>query len=507
MKLLFCSLLVLSSTRIAGGQSQLALPEQPRPPLVVWANDGGDKVTREELRATQDPPAVWNRVWDGQRIRLFGARNEVVSFNLVLEAPSAEISDLSVHFGRLATAGYEIASSPRPGQSLFDWRERPIELFFVRYLRIVGLSRLTWDTYDERHVPERMRRPWSGDGYGSGTWFDRPDHDKLYPDIAVPLELHPTFTIPAGENQSIWADVYIPKDAPSGNYSGMLRIRVGGALERALPVELKVRDFSLPDDPTCETMAYLGYGDPNLRYLGVAYPGCGSPEDSASREILDRHFQLAHRHRVSLITSEAGCDSWTQDRPRPEWEARLDGSLFTAANGYDGPGVGIGNGVYSIGTYGSWWWQGGGEAAMRTHTDGWFTWFQNNAPQAEPFLYLIDESDDFSQIETWASWITNNPGPGRDLLSLATLNLTDAVDHTPNLDVPTSTLGVGITADWERASSTIQSNPEKRFYCYNGSRPAGGSFATEDDGIALRVTGWAQFKKRVDRWFYWESTY
>jgi len=57
----------------------------------VWANEGGDKVWRSELRATADPNAVLNSVWDGVPtelacISLFGARNEVVAFNLVLES-------------------------------------------------------------------------------------------------------------------------------------------------------------------------------------------------------------------------------------------------------------------------------------------------------------------------------------------------------------------------------------------------------------------------------------
>ena len=42
---------------------------------------------------------------------------------------------------------------------------------------------------------------------------------------------------------------------------------------------------------------------------------------------------------------------------------------------------------------------------------------------------------------------------------------------------------------------------------YNGKRPATGSFAIEDDGVALRELAWAQYKKNIDRWFYWESTY
>ena len=43
--------------------------------LVIWANDGGDKVTRDELRAHQSKAAVLNSVWDGQTISIFAARN------------------------------------------------------------------------------------------------------------------------------------------------------------------------------------------------------------------------------------------------------------------------------------------------------------------------------------------------------------------------------------------------------------------------------------------------
>ena len=43
-------------------------------------------MTRDELRASKSPSAVTNGVWDGHCIKVFGAKNEVVSFNLVLEA-------------------------------------------------------------------------------------------------------------------------------------------------------------------------------------------------------------------------------------------------------------------------------------------------------------------------------------------------------------------------------------------------------------------------------------
>src|SRR5689334_14745209 len=68
----------------------------------VWANDGGDKVTKDELRATLHKENLTgkmiNRAWNGQTITLSGARNEVISFNLVLEAANATANNVTVTF-------------------------------------------------------------------------------------------------------------------------------------------------------------------------------------------------------------------------------------------------------------------------------------------------------------------------------------------------------------------------------------------------------------------------
>src|SRR5438128_2373473 len=88
----------------------------------VWANDGEDKVTRDELRASQNPSGVLNSVWDGTQVKVFGARNEVVAFNLVLEAPSAAASNVSVIFNTLTgPGGSTIRSTTTSGNGVFDW--------------------------------------------------------------------------------------------------------------------------------------------------------------------------------------------------------------------------------------------------------------------------------------------------------------------------------------------------------------------------------------------------
>src|SRR6476646_441917 len=83
----------------------------------VWANEGGDKVTRDELRATNHTEnltgKVINRAWDGTTVLLSGARNEVVSFNLVLEAAHAAAENVTVSFDTLTGPnGAVIQSTP-----------------------------------------------------------------------------------------------------------------------------------------------------------------------------------------------------------------------------------------------------------------------------------------------------------------------------------------------------------------------------------------------------------
>ncbi len=481
--------------------------------LVVWANDGADKVLRDELRASADPSAVLNSVWDGTGVSMFGARNEVVSFNLVLEAPATEVSGVDVSLDEFTgPGGYVITSREASGEGVFDYRGRNIELFFVRYLAVEGLSILAYETYDERHIPEACRRPFRlelDDGYrqpipeaGSG-WEDRLCHDRLYPEIAVPIELERGFTVPASANQSIWVDVVVPRDAPAGTYTGTVRVTAESGAPVDVPVELTVHDFTLPDEPTAATMLFVGNEDLFERYLGNRWIEPADPDYDATLDLIDRHFQLAHRHRISLIDSTIDLELMDD-----AWVDRLSGALFENDRGYDGPGLGVGNGVFSVGTYGDWPWSDGGKADMWENTDAWVEWFDDQGfDGVEYFLYLIDESEEYAQIERWAGWMDENLGPGARMPSMATMDLPTALNRTPSLDIPTSQFGVGVPGVWRNAMASAAEDPDMSVFFYNGIRPATGSFATEDEGVALRMIPWVQFEMGIDRWFYWESTY
>ena len=50
--------------------------------VALWAISDGEKVKQDELR---HPARASNSVWDGRRISIFGARNEIVAFQVIVE--------------------------------------------------------------------------------------------------------------------------------------------------------------------------------------------------------------------------------------------------------------------------------------------------------------------------------------------------------------------------------------------------------------------------------------
>ena len=240
---------------------------------------------------------------------------------------------------------------------------------------------MTKDTYQKDFVGRFKVRGWDrADGRIDRTRI------SFYPEIAVPLELVPTFNILPGQNQSIWSDIFIPRGSLPGLYTGVVQILQNGVVQKSIPIELTVRGFVLPAAPSSKTMLYFGYDDINQRYLGQTRPDPGTPLAQQAQAIRDKHFMIAHRHRISLVDGNPGADPWDSDRPRPDWVPRLDGTLFSAQNGYRGPGEFTGNGIFAVGAYGSWGWKNEGEPGMQTHLDAWEFWFQQNAADAERFF-------------------------------------------------------------------------------------------------------------------------
>jgi hypothetical protein len=149
-----------------------------------------------------------------------------------------------------------------------------------------------------------------------------------------------------GPDQGVWVDVFIPKAAAPGLYRGTATVTAPG-FSKPLAIELTVRDFTVPDKTHVD-----GYGDIHGYDLeGRNY----SNGREAWWRLAKRYHQMAHQHRITI------CEEWYATPPRGlragQWKPGmqvisqqgwqdfdktigtiLDGSLFTEAQGYVGPG-------------------------------------------------------------------------------------------------------------------------------------------------------------------------
>src|SRR6478672_5513520 len=68
----------------------------------VWAVNDGEKVERDDLN---NPNKRANSAWDGHKVKIFGARNEIIAFQLIIETDSKGIDHLSVALPVLSQKG------------------------------------------------------------------------------------------------------------------------------------------------------------------------------------------------------------------------------------------------------------------------------------------------------------------------------------------------------------------------------------------------------------------
>jgi len=86
------------------------------------------------------------------------------------------------------------------------------------------------------------------------NWYAKNAKGRWQPAYAVPLAPGAALEIPdparglaAQENQTLYVDIYIPKDAKPGVYRGAAAVEAEGAEAASIPVQVEVFDFVLPD--------------------------------------------------------------------------------------------------------------------------------------------------------------------------------------------------------------------------------------------------------------------
>ena len=215
--------------------------------------------TRHILR--RDAPGT------GTKVKLDGARNEWVGFQILLRADEP-VDGVNVEAGDLhGPHGFVLS---RPEARLY--RQHQLQL-------------------------------------QTGTYRNESFKPGWYPDPLIPF-VHPMtgkklegarfaavpFNLPANQTHGFWVDLYIPTDAPPGDYRGVYRVTAARGHVHKIPVSLTVWDFALPSTPTLVTE----FGTPPLRdYYGQRAKAGLEPEPSDWAAVERQCAQLLSDHRFN----------------------------------------------------------------------------------------------------------------------------------------------------------------------------------------------------------------
>lgn len=424
----------------------------------VWAIDDGTKVNRDD---TEHRLAFNNGIFDGKKISLFGARNEIVAFQILLNGGGQKTQNVKV---KLESIG-DIRNDGLSDDIDRYFIGRRIELFRQHYLKIEIRSRsIVW-------LPWTAAQPKGFRG-------------KMVPDALVPLAAKDTIDVPAGHVQGVWVDVYIPKGTKPGIHRGKVVVEVDGqpCLKGCeLPIELEVLEQTLPDVPTIKTMLVFSGNENDRDNMPSRYfkEPWAEKNNEPFKRLKERHFKLARRHQISLIVS-------SHEKPTDMLLARVTGKAFTKEAGYEGPGAGVGQDVYPINVYGQ-------RKLTSAEANVWVAWFKEHAPKTEYFYYTKDEPKpkDYATVNQLAK--AGKPAP-----SFTTAH------YTGGLDVD---YYCTIADHYDETIAQKGRKAGKTVWIYNGVRPYTGTFMTDDTAISPRVNPWIQYRYKIPRWFYWESTY
>jgi hypothetical protein len=458
----------------------------------VWAVDDGQKVLLNKLDhwAATSPQ---NPIWDGQAIRLFGSRNEFVAFQLILEASGSGAQGISVRLDSLSTEGAVLKNGGGVADP-YDFVGKRIEMFLAHYLEVPDRSswNATWGWWGARPLPDADYTGWIPDPL---IPFEAPAGDRVNGQGGVPFRIYP------GTAQTVWVDIFVPRNQKPGLYTGSLKVLENGIEKYEIPVFLRVYDLMLPDETHLKNFFYFG---PSLLEM---HPGVvdGSTE---YYDLLHRYMNLAHRHRVNLCDGVKNLSSFSQNLG-----GYYRGDFFAPQFHYEGPGENVGETMYGIGIYdqpNQGYLSGFDPAtpeAWQSAADRWESWFAANTPSVVRFKYMLDEPrpEDVPTVVERGSWLRDNSGPGKNLGIFCATRLFPDLFGVVNIWAVTGQAGVytgGISSGYDLGLVKEMKSRGNLVGAYNGSRPSfGQASALDAPATENRVNPWIFWKYDVDFYF------
>ena len=267
----------------------------------------GEKIERDDLAS---PLKARNSAWDGRTVRLFGARNEIVAFQVIVEADDEGIAalDASLPELRARRRGAIVYAPPAADPSQSVGPADPA-LLGALHERDAGDATPTGPGSPAARPRRATRTGW------------KPVVSSCPRTRARAAAASRSRVGRRPEPGALDRDLHGPRPAGRASTAARVTVTADGA-SLAHSRRARVLDFTLPDENSLRAMVYYEPDQPEL------YQG---------RNLDPAYHRFAHRQRVELV------HAYDEAHGAARTAAASTARDFTRAPGYEGPGEGVGN--------------------------------------------------------------------------------------------------------------------------------------------------------------------
>jgi hypothetical protein len=258
-------------------------------PLSVWATSDSIKIFKNSQSKSE------NVVWSSQDnpIRIRGARNETIAFQLVINGGKEGLLEVTV-----------IPSDLRHSNSADSIAVNKFSLFLEWYT----ISRIKKNSKELKYFPDALI-----------PFYD--PYSQEHKIVAAFFDIKPK------ENQPVWVDLYIPKDASAGQYAGTLEVVSNGRTIQVIKLLVDVLPFTIPDERHITVYSEM-YG------IEKEIPQGTAPADKW--EILKEYWIMARQHRFDINSTGYELDPSASSRWNEDGSSRVDQNAWSYYDEYMG---------------------------------------------------------------------------------------------------------------------------------------------------------------------------
>ncbi len=312
-------------------------------------------------------------VTGSEAVSISCAKNEVESFQVVVKAQHGRLHKVDASISSLKTKDGEIL---QPGcVELFSGAFIPVRIPDPRSDMKPGM-------WSDALVP--LKNPYTGEPVQGPKWSKQGFKGERFRGRY--------FDVWESQQQPLWVDVRVPKDAAPGVYTGRFTVWAENADSVNIPVKIEVWDFVLPDGPTLAN--HFGGFRRTASFFGL------EADSDEFLQIEDRFIEMMAAHRIDPQIPERLNPTVGEDG-RVSFDEDIDKRISAFVEKYHLTNIEVPKAPFPD-------MLGVNRSKAATFYRSWYAYLKKKGWEENAYLYMFDETlkpEDYEKVRQLGAFV------------------------------------------------------------------------------------------------------